>query len=220
MTKQEMEEHAGQYHSFLGKAQSSLRSQDFRGAVAFAVASLRFVDGMMQFERKYQGKEHAKIDAIEIIFRFAPYLLDSDSLDSAAELLKSQRRIAKNTGTDLSSALDEARANLWSAYRVWDFLENRGECDEATIRRHTGLEPDAWDRVRTKWEVMRLLRRRENHPASYFSLSLQMAVTVLAKCPRCGGSARGKRVTFLQKVKCPKCAAQEFFAVLSPELAS
>ena len=73
-----------------------------------------FVDGMMQFERNYEhkdreDKDHEKIEAIDIVLRFAPMLFEHELLNKLEDMLKNQRRIDRNTTEDLS--VKHARAN-------------------------------------------------------------------------------------------------------------
>src|SRR5205807_1635906 len=122
MTKAEQEHHHQQYHALLVTARQAALGNRLDEAVELAVHSLDHVDGMMQYERKYNGIEFLQIEAIDVVIRFAPFVLDSAALDKLESLVKSQRRIAKNTGDDLLGKLSNARELMWDVHRFWNHL--------------------------------------------------------------------------------------------------
>src|SRR4051794_39311350 len=124
MTKAEMEGHHAAYHAVVAKARQAQQSGLYPEAIAFAMSSWEHVDGMMQYDRKQSGNaDVATIEGIEIVLNCAPFVLDVQSLDNLDELLKSQRRIIKNTSENLTQRLSTSRTLLWAAHDLWNHLE-------------------------------------------------------------------------------------------------
>lgn len=123
MTKAELDGHRVQYHVEMTQARAAEQSGMYREAVAIAVSCLQYVDGMMQYERKYEDAQFSSIDAIDLVLQYAPILFDMESLDKLESLLKTQRRIAKNISGDLFEKVANARANTWVAHRTWNRFE-------------------------------------------------------------------------------------------------
>ena len=82
MKKTEMEQHHTAYHEKVAKARSAERTGLYRRAMQLALSSWEHVDGMMQYERKYENAEFDTIPAIEMVLKYAPLLLDFESLDT------------------------------------------------------------------------------------------------------------------------------------------
>jgi hypothetical protein len=215
MTKAEMEGHRNQYQTYVAQARAAEAAAMYREAVAWALSSWDHIDGMMQYDRKYQGAEPSRIDGIDIVLRYAPLLFDSDSLDKLESLLKDQRRIAKNSSADLAGNLASARKLMWDAHRVWNDIEH----NPASIQQEHGQaavrEND--DSVTGTWEEMGLLDRRFDGASYRFAFSTQLERAAFAKCPACGSVARGPKSNLLYEVKCPKCSSTVVFVILARE---
>ena len=119
-------------------ARAALKDGRYQDAIALAVSSLDYIDGMMQYEKKYDGKEFDSIDSIDLLHRYAPYLFEFEVLDSIEALLKGQRRIEKNTSRDLGDRLDESRTRMWEAHRLWSHLEQQPEARQDILSRVLG----------------------------------------------------------------------------------
>ena len=76
MKKAEMEDHRAEYQALMSKARSAEREGFCRRAVELALASWDHIDGMMQYERRYENKEFANVQGIEMILKYAPLLFD------------------------------------------------------------------------------------------------------------------------------------------------
>jgi len=93
MTKAEMEAHRAQYYELIAKARAARQDGRYREAVELAMSSWEYVDGMMQYERKYDDKKFSSIEGIDLVLEYAPILFDAESLDKLEFLLKKQRRL-------------------------------------------------------------------------------------------------------------------------------
>jgi hypothetical protein len=58
-----------------------------------------------------------------LVIEYGPLLFDIDSLDKLDLLLKTQRRIDKNTSDNLAEKSLAARESLRDAHRLWNHLE-------------------------------------------------------------------------------------------------
>src|SRR5947209_7153912 len=87
MKKTEMEAHQSRYYALMQQAQAAERRGLFRMSVEFAVSAFEHIDGMMQYERKYEEKEFASVSAIEMVLRYCPLLFYSEHLEKLESIL-------------------------------------------------------------------------------------------------------------------------------------
>ena len=76
MTKAEMEQHSAAYHALMDQVSAAVRGGSYREAVDLAVSSFSHVDGMMQFDKKYGGKETTSVASIDLVLQYAPLMFD------------------------------------------------------------------------------------------------------------------------------------------------
>ncbi len=215
MKKADMEEHREQYHELMAGANDAQREGLYRKAVDLALASWDHVDGMMQYERKYQDREFDNVKGIEVILKYAPLLLDFGSLERLEALLKSCRRIERNTSHSLADKLSEARALLWDAHRMWDHIERHPGTRQDTLRRVIGGDQDRWRSVANAWSNMGLLLRTPEGGSYRLELSTRLGQVVPGKCSACGNVVEAPKAMFLEDLTCPECKATAPFAILS-----
>ena len=217
MKKTEMEQHHTAYHELVAQARSAERTGLYRMAMQLALSSWEHMDGMMQYERKYENTEFETIPAIEMVLKYAPLLLDFESLDRLETLLKDCRRIEKNTSECLADRLSTARARMWDNHRLWDHLERNPGTRQSKLRKQLGGEQEQWRSVVEDWHRMGLLRRSPDGGSYALTLATQMGELVIAKCPACGRTAEGTKAIFLDEVPCPNCAATGPFVILGTD---
>src|SRR5262245_15059909 len=116
LKKAEMEFHRDEYYALIGSARQALQQGTHVKAIELAVSSWEYIDGMMQFERRYESKTFDSIEGIDIVLNFAPLLFDFEALDRLQLLLRTQRRIDKHASDDLADKLTQARAVMWNAH--------------------------------------------------------------------------------------------------------
>lgn len=214
-TKAELEFDNTRYREQLSAARNSLQQHDFLEAIRLAVSALPHVDGMMQYDRRWGSKtDFTSIDSIAIILRFAPLVFDSECLDQLAELLKSQRRIDKNTSADLAADLQAAFATMWDAHRLWCRLEHENEVRQDELRQHFGGDQDKWRWICETWEEMGLVRREPANNSYRVSLVSSLETRVRAKCGSCGVTGQADRFHIYQEIQCPKCSVRSFWVVM------
>lgn len=186
----------------------------FRDAVAAALSAWPFIDGMMQYEKRYGENEFGSVPAIDIVLRYAPLLFDSSSLDSLATLLKEYKRIERNTSHDMGTKLALAKQRLRENHRLWTYLENNIDSRQADLSQSLGGDQDYWRSVAEGWERMGLLQRTPERGTYRLSLLTRMDAVTWGKCPSCGQKAEAPKGMFLESMTCPACNRTVSFVLL------
>lgn len=214
--KAELQADCESYRNIASKVRSALEQRQFSEAVDLAVSAFEFIDGMMQFERRFENRTDRKsVQAIDCVLQFAPLLLDSVSLQKVSDILKSQKRIEKNTTADLTTNLSKAFALLWQAHRLWHQLEQQPETIQDSLRRDLGGDQDLWRWIVEKWDEMGLVRRTPERNTYRLSLATRLEEQVRGKCPACGVTGKATKERLLDPINCPKCKANVYFVFLS-----
>jgi hypothetical protein len=201
-TKAELTSDAERYHEWAEKARLSLAAGRIDEAIAHAVASWDFVDGMMQFERRWADKEFDEIETISLVLEHAPVMLHSESLTKLAQLLKAQKRIDKNASDDIAGRLAQAAAVMQTAHRTWSLIE-------ATDSHRPSDKTEK--AILARWEDLGFVRRCE----SGWRAVTQSTSRTQAKCPSCGAIVSGPRLKLLHELDCPKCHRTVEFTLLT-----
>jgi hypothetical protein len=220
MKKAELEQHDNDYQSLMYQANAALRSNLYRDAVQFAVSAWNFIDGMIQYQRKFADKEITSIQAIDIALHYAPLLMDFETLEQLEALLHSQRRIKKSTGIDWENRLAMARAAMWEARQFWTCLEDQGTVDESSVTNFYGGHRKHWLPIAEGWIEMGLVSRVQTGTRSLLSLVTDLNQVVLAKCPSCAAVVKARKSGCLEEHHCPKCHKKNTFVILAKSPAS
>ena len=210
-----MENHQRLYQSLTADARAAERAGLYRVAVEKALESWKHIDGMMQYERRYDNKEFASVSTIDLTLKYAPLLLDFTSLNRLEGLLKDCRRIEKNTSDNLGDKLVAARALMWDAHRLWDHLERNPDSRQDELGRLLGGKRERWRGIIEAWEKMGLLRREPEGGTYRLALSTRMGELVSAKCPACGNVSEAPKAMCLEENACPECKTTVLFVILS-----
>ncbi len=214
MTKAETEIHREEYHALISKARCAEQEGLYREALDLALSSWDHIDGMMQYERKYDNREFVNVEGIDLVLKYAPFLFDFQSLDRLEALLKTQRRIERNTSEDLSDDLSMARTLMWETHRLWNLLEQNSEWRQDELRPALGGDQDRWRSMSETWEKMGLIRRTPDGRSHRLALYTQMRAAILAKCPSCGAVVKAAKAKLLESVLCPNCRQRVLFVLL------
>ncbi len=214
MTKAEMEAHRTEYFALMGKARAAQQDGLYRKAIELALASYDHIDGMMQYERRYEEREFDSVESIDLILKYAPVLFDFPSLDALEDLLKTQRRIEKNTSDDLGERLSNARTLMWDAHRMWDHLEQHPEARQDDLRHALGGDQDRWRSVAERWAKMGLLHRTPEGNSYRLALCTRMGQVVSGKCFSCGAVAEAPKAMFMEELACPDCRTRGLFVII------
>jgi hypothetical protein len=104
--KAALEADATGYREAVSKMRRAHNEGRFFDAIEIAINACDLVDGMMQFERRFEGSSERRIvETIDYVLRYAPLVFDSSSLETLGTILKTQKRIDKNTTADLADDL-------------------------------------------------------------------------------------------------------------------
>lgn len=187
---------------------------NYRAAVATAIRALDHVDGMLQFMSRYQDKKEVPtVESVEIVLEYAPLLFDNESLDRLTDLLKTQRRIEKNTSKVLSESLSAARSLMWDAYHLWNYLENHGVISHKELGEKSASQHQHWQAIVKKWIKMGIVHRNTSKDTV---LVTRMDEKVRGKCPSCGATGTSTKMKLLQAIQCPRCNSVASFVLLPP----
>jgi len=209
-----MEAHRAEYQARLMKAQSALKEGDIEEAIQVALSSYEYIDGMMQYERRYEKREFTSVKTIDLILKHAPLLFDTQSIEKLEALLIDYRRVDKNTSKSLADQLTKAKAQMWEAYQLWDHLEGHPHTSQNELRRILGGKQDQWRYIIHAWQKMGVIHLTPDGRDQCVSLMTRMDEVVLAKCSRCGVVAKSGKYRFLEELICPKCRKTAWFVIL------
>jgi hypothetical protein len=215
-TKAELESHCARYHQLAGQMRESHQAGDISKAVELAASAWPFIDGMMQYERRFAEREdHARIECIDYVLRYAPLMFKQTLLDDLSQLLKSQRRIDKNSSADLAGELESARVRMSDAHHLWSHLESEVEGRQDELRRLLGGDQDNWRWMAETWEQMGLISRRSEGGSYRLRFVTRMTDLMRAKCPACGVTGKAAKEKLLDERSCPKCRTKVHFVILA-----
>ena len=215
MKKDELEHRQSQYQALMADAQTAEQAGLYRAVVEKSLESWEHIDGMMQYERRYNKKELASIPAIELTLKYAPLLLDFASLDKLEELLKDCRRIERNTTHTLAAKLATARELMWDAHSLWGHLERNPGARQDELRNSLGGRQKRWSGIAETWEKMGLLQRKPENGTYRLTLSTRLGEIGSVKCPACGSVTEAPKAMCLEETPCPNCQARVLFVILS-----
>ena len=212
------EELAAQYHFYeasMKKAKRFIGQGLYAEAVKSALEGCEHVDSMMQYAHKYQEREFHNIEAIDLVVKYAPFLFDFESLNSLEELLKSCKRIEKNTSVCIGDRLAGARNLVAQAHILWNYLDREPDVRQDQLRKNLGGEQEEWRYIAEHWEKMGLIIRQKEGASYRLSLQTRMEAETKGKCPRCGSFQEAPRAMLLEETACPDCGATVCFVILS-----
>jgi hypothetical protein len=216
MKKAEMEAHSSAYFAALAYAEASEEKGMYRPAMTAALSAWEHVDGMMQYARKYQNTEAPKITAIDMVLRYAPLLLDAESLTKLDALLTEIRRISRDAATDIPAALAGAQKQILDNHRLWKKLEASPETREDFLYNELGGRQEYWSSVIISWSKMGLVTRKAQWHSFQIALTTRMGQVVRGKCPSCGTISEAPKAMLLEPTHCPQCKSTVSFVILPP----
>lgn len=210
-TKAEVEAEHAQYTECVRAAIAALESRDVETALRHAVAAWDFVDGMMQYERRYNKAEFVSIAAIDIVLDIAPFVFDLASLNRLEALLKSQRAIVRNTTTAFRERLSVARETVRHVALIWERMANADGHVAIDEWRRLHCDRHIWESVTRLWLSVGLIESS----GDTLRWATRMNGITTAKCSACGVLARGPKDRLLDDAKCPSCGGRVPFVMIS-----
>ena len=216
--KAELEDDAVQYYRQIAEMQNAHESCEYERALVFATAAWQYVDGMMQFERRFEDRtERKSLDCVDYALCYAPLIFHNETLAALSALLRSQKRIDKYTTDELSRRLDDALSLMFESHRLWDHLERNPNAHQDKFRSILDGDQDRWRWIVEQWAIMGLVGRSPFQSSYVVSLTTRLETEVRAKCSACGVVAKAAKGRFWEQIKCPKCSTNGYFVILVPE---
>lgn len=205
-----MEADHAKYHDLVNKSRSADQSGDWQKAIQLSITAWESIDGMIRYASKYEGTPPSSIEAIDIVLKNAPVVLQSGSMQAVDTLLEQNKRIARIAPT-LTDKLATARRLMAQAHRAWDCLEQNEVATLQEIRKCLGDDRLDSDSILRIWCAFGLVR----HVSGGFALVTRLASIVQAKCSHCGRSARQPKRHFLVPTACAHCRNTTDFVILA-----
>ncbi len=214
MKKSEMEMHAAEYHRLMDIAATAERNGYFREAIHYAIQAWPYIDGMMQYERRYNEAEFYGIGAIDLVVTYAPLILGLKELEQLSELLAERKRIEKNTEENVTQKVQDARQRVYDNHKLWSYLETNPGTIQKQINKKLGGDKSRWDSVIDGWLKMGLVHRTMSDSDGQLFLRTRMGQVVKAKCPECGKISEAPKAIFLCETKCLDCHKDVLFVIV------
>jgi hypothetical protein len=211
MKKHELESHYGQYGVLVTHARKLEAAGEHLSSIEACKEAWLYADGMMQYGRRYENEEYRSLEAIEIVLKHAPLIFDSGSLGELRDLLKTFRRIDKNTEEDLTSKLASAEELMRAAHKLWNCIENSPGIRQNSLKKTLGGDQDQWRSIAERWEKMGVLIRDSVAGSYELRFSTRMDSPSNAKCTLCGSTHEVQKSAILEKQNCPQCHAKTNF---------
>jgi hypothetical protein len=213
--KAQLQSDVAHYRAAVAAMRTAHSEGRYSDAVGIATKACDFVDGMMQYERRFESQSERKsIETINYVFQYAPLIFDRISLETINGLLKSQKRVDKNTTADLAGELKAALDLMWDAHRLWTLLEQVSDAPQDKFRVTLEGDQDRWRAIAESWGHMGLVRRVPERESYRISLVTRIAEEVRGKCASCGATGKAAMGRFLEEIACPKCKAKTQFVIL------
>lgn len=213
MKKADLEAHHAAYDELIAAARRALREGLYREAIDLSVKSWDFIDGMMQYEKRYEKGTFDSVDGIDFVLRYAPLLFDLPILRKLEELLDEKRRIERNTSADMGEKVARARLLMWDAHRLWNQLELQGTVRQDELNDILGGDQSQWRSIVEGWEKMGLVRRGREGKSYRVTLSTRLGEVIPAKCPKCGAHTDAPKAKLLKTISCSSCKESVVFVL-------
>ncbi|MBA3483385.1 MAG: hypothetical protein H0T51_16370 [Pirellulales bacterium] len=214
-TKAELEYDFDQHQKIMARVRTANRSGEISKALDLAVTAWEYIDGMMQYEKRYGSRSEFKtIDSIAFVLSYAPILFETTLLARLATLLRTYKRIEKNTTDEIGLALDNAMSLMWEARKVWNLLETEGEVHQADLGRRLGGEQARLRDLVESWVHLGVVQRRPHGSSYLIRLCTRVDEKTQAKCSVCGIVDSDAMMAMLDPRRCPNCGCDANFVIL------
>lgn len=212
MKKDEMQLHDSEYVQRMSDASTAEGDGFLREAIRLARSAWPHIDGMLQFDRRYRGRQHHSVAAVDIVIRCAPVLLDFRALAAVGNLLADCKRIERET-MSYAAVFGDAVTRLGDGHKLWSYLHRNGEVMQSELRARLGGDQDGWRAVADGWAELGLLARVPRQNSYLLSLATRLGQVVPARCPACGQTAEAPKSMFFESVRCFACGVEDYFVI-------
>lgn len=217
MSKAQLESGKLDYHAHLEQSREFIQTCDIADAIREALLACRYAEAMMQFEAKYEEREFDSIESFDIVFQYAPVMLDKVAIDELADLLKVRKRIERDTAADMGQRLQGARSSLKSAYSCLAAAEKSSIAVNRLSDAFGGTQ-EWWRWILRLWQELRVIRLTTESSQLMVRYHGVFAAPVLAKCWSCGSVQPSVVNECLNQRPCPRCRVPVCLVMLSEQI--
>lgn len=218
MAKADLQADQTAYDAILSMAREAERAGLYGEALEHATRAWPHLEGMMQFERRWEGAEFRSVPCIDLVLRLAPPLLHERALNALGELLKARKSIDRHASDDLAARLRLAREQLQLAYRLWRQLETAPSTPQVSLGVVLGAPQSVVLETLDRWVEMGIAARAGVGSSLEISLSVDLGRPTLAKCPVCGTTHTLPRRQAVAATDCPDCNQRTELTLLATKL--
>lgn len=208
-TKGELEWQCNTFQAIATQAIEAQQNHLYSQAIDYALQSFPFIDGMIQYERRYKKTEQINQPTLKLILAFSPVIFRWHSIDQVEVLINTTKRIERNSDIEWRSKIDESRKLLISAQNLWNSIETL-QHDFSTI------DPISRSFILTAWERIGLVSIVKDSKTFQYQFVSALNARYRAKCPECGQICDATKESLLSKLKCPRCMVTSYFVLLEP----
>lgn len=220
MKKAELRAHNEMYQRLLSEAKAAVLGRSFQRGIERAASAWNHVDEMMQFQRKYQKHEFVPLECVDIVLRYAPLLLEIDYLNRLEELLKTKRRVERNSTENLKMRLGQARGLFHYVYQLFDCIESGQSCRIESLPQTIHSKYTDRETVIAQLVEIGLARLQRSASGALISLITSMESMVSGKCMHCGHVEQSQKSDFLLTRVCSCCGQHTLFVILAETTAA
>ncbi|MCA9092853.1 MAG: hypothetical protein KDA68_05170 [Planctomycetaceae bacterium] len=215
MKKADMESHYNEYSRLILEARSEIEKLDYRKAIRTAESSWGFIDGMLQYEKRFLNSEKVSVQGISVVLSYSPFLLDFEPLDRVENFISANPRVRKNSRENLVDELQDSRECLVQAYSLWDRLEKKSLIYRDELKQQSSEVREIID----FWKDVGIGAWIPVSDRQVFRLVTHLQEIVRAKCNYCGVCVQAPKTKLLDLVVCPKCKQSSVFTLLTSQVA-
>ena len=201
-----MEADHGQYMALVSSATTAEWERRYWDAIRLARSAWPHIDGTLQYARRYMAEPLTGVEAIDVVLRCAPVLLDTRSLTAVTTLLAECKRIEREAGK-YADRLDAATVRLGENHRLWSALHQAGEIADG--EQPSAATPEQWGRTSEEWAAVGLVTRA----AGTTRLTTRLGELVTAKCATCGRAVEAPKGMFFEPLPCDGCGTVDYLVI-------
>lgn len=214
MKKAEMEAQHKEYSRFVLEARSAVERLEFRESIRLAECSWEFIDGMLQFEKRFLSSEKVNIHGLTIVFHYSPLLLDFEILERLESFLESTPRVKKNSDKDVIRQLEESRECLAQSHKLWGWLDDRKSIYMDDVKN----SKSSIKKIVAFWVETGIAKWIPKSERQVLKLVTHLQEIIRGKCSFCGVCVQAQKSKLLDTVVCPNCKQRMVFTLLADQV--
>jgi hypothetical protein len=207
-TKAELQNDQAEYDRLHAAALAAVGRVDFDAALDHCIDSLKHVDGMMQFEKRWEKRQFHSVETIDLLLRYAPILQRRDCLDALTTILAADRRIDRLATADLAALLLEADLRFRRVSQLIDFVGEFGNAAREMLAARYGGPPEEWAALSETLEQVHYLTTVHTGDRLELQRRTDISRDASGQCRNCGTVARAPLEDLLGGCVCQSCGVE------------